>query len=644
MRGIPARRLAVCVATLALVFASPAARAESPDPATSFAVLLSGGTKDHADPSPFYDFHDAAFQFDGMQLAVRARIQLAPGTAGPLRNVTVSATLDGSPLTVHFLGTDTDADGAIDLIPDARFPELPYVDVLLVTPGPLPDAVAEAQLAVVVATSTDVVEMSLKTRHDTAKNSVNNIRFAPPADGFGFANAASADYASVQDHFGTDRPSLLFYMALRSFGGRSLGMAGASAAMFVHPSLKPDPDLPLSSVPDDSTTRQVIDELSFAQRVMALSASIEDADPATEIQLALSEVDAGRPVVLLLGGAETAETVPILAARRAFVVGGYTALGDPGTIWLHGGDPDRPLVWSSARYDIETQAFHYGGIDADSVIFTRFAALTVDEILAPRTTDDALDLASGWDLLTLAAIEERKKLYVNQFGCSEMDMVLSDDTGDLAAYYATGETAEFSGGVRVATGDVNGDGTCTVALLVPAIQKIRASTQGHGDTEWRFEAYLPLENGRMDVAVSPPVALSLGSKATYDDDAAGGIGTSVLLDADGDGEVDLTFPLGRTTVGTDPGREVPEDHALDQNYPNPFNPMTTIPVRLDRAGEARLDVFDLTGRRVRTLHAGLLPAGPLEFRFDAGSLPSGIYLYRLQTASGTAARSMALIR
>jgi hypothetical protein len=89
---------------------------------------------------------------------------------------------------------------------------------------------------------------------------------------------------------------------------------------------------------------------------------------------------------------------------------------------------------------------------------------------------------------------------------------------------------------------------------------------------------------------------------------------------------------------------VPEDHALDQNYPNPFNPMTTIPVRLDRAGEARLDVFDLTGRRVRTLHAGLLPAGPLEFRFDAGSLPSGIYLYRLQTASGTAARSMALIR
>jgi len=66
------------------------------------------------------------------------------------------------------------------------------------------------------------------------------------------------------------------------------------------------------------------------------------------------------------------------------------------------------------------------------------------------------------------------------------------------------------------------------------------------------------------------------------------------------------------------------------NRPNPFNPETEIPFTLERAGEVRIAVFDLAGRRVATLLADTRPAGPGEVRWngrdDAGrTVPSGSY-------------------
>ncbi|MBM4221289.1 MAG: T9SS type A sorting domain-containing protein [Gammaproteobacteria bacterium] len=69
-------------------------------------------------------------------------------------------------------------------------------------------------------------------------------------------------------------------------------------------------------------------------------------------------------------------------------------------------------------------------------------------------------------------------------------------------------------------------------------------------------------------------------------------------------------------------------------WPNPFNPVTTLVLDLAATGPARVDVFDLQGRRVAVVHDGILSAGRHEISFDAGSLSSGLYLARLQTDSG----------
>ena len=88
----------------------------------------------------------------------------------------------------------------------------------------------------------------------------------------------------------------------------------------------------------------------------------------------------------------------------------------------------------------------------------------------------------------------------------------------------------------------------------------------------------------------------------------------------------------------------PTEFALKANYPNPFNPSTLIVYTLPEATFVRLEVFDVTGRRVATLVDTSQPDGLHEVRFQADDLPSGVYLYRIQAGAFVQARKMQLIK
>ena len=79
-------------------------------------------------------------------------------------------------------------------------------------------------------------------------------------------------------------------------------------------------------------------------------------------------------------------------------------------------------------------------------------------------------------------------------------------------------------------------------------------------------------------------------------------------------------------------------------YPNPFNSSTVFTFTLPNADNARLSVFDLSGREVRTVSAGMLPAGEHRFRFDASGLTSGAFFVRLQTGGHSEARKLIFLK
>lgn len=101
----------------------------------------------------------------------------------------------------------------------------------------------------------------------------------------------------------------------------------------------------------------------------------------------------------------------------------------------------------------------------------------------------------------------------------------------------------------------------------------------------------------------------------------------------------------RFPSGVEPsGGMVPEAFALEQNYPNPFNPGTRVDFHLPAGGATTLKVYNLLGQEVAVLVDGVLPAGSYTARFDAGSLPSGVYLYRLTSGGKEETRRMLLVR
>lgn len=84
--------------------------------------------------------------------------------------------------------------------------------------------------------------------------------------------------------------------------------------------------------------------------------------------------------------------------------------------------------------------------------------------------------------------------------------------------------------------------------------------------------------------------------------------------------------------------------SLSQNYPNPFNPETKIEFTLPRSGYIELTVFDLMGRKVRTLIEKTMASGDHTVNFNSEELPSGTYIYRLKTSSGVITKKLTLIK
>lgn len=127
-------------------------------------------------------------------------------------------------------------------------------------------------------------------------------------------------------------------------------------------------------------------------------------------------------------------------------------------------------------------------------------------------------------------------------------------------------------------------------------------------------------------------------------DLEAGAHTFTLVSDQGGVLVDYVQVARISTSGSIAKEELPAGYALGNSFPNPTTGRATIRFALGDATDVELAVYDVLGREVATLVSGPMAAGAHEVRFDAGTLASGTYVYRLQAGNVVATKRLTVIR
>jgi hypothetical protein len=107
----------------------------------------------------------------------------------------------------------------------------------------------------------------------------------------------------------------------------------------------------------------------------------------------------------------------------------------------------------------------------------------------------------------------------------------------------------------------------------------------------------------------------------------------------------IRWLMENVVVGTDRNNSnLPVSFSLNQNYPNPFNPTTKIKYSVPSASQTLLKVYDVLGNEVATLANDEIQAGTYEIEFNASSLSSGVYFYKLQSGGFFQTRKMIVLK
>ena len=109
------------------------------------------------------------------------------------------------------------------------------------------------------------------------------------------------------------------------------------------------------------------------------------------------------------------------------------------------------------------------------------------------------------------------------------------------------------------------------------------------------------------------------------------------------------FAVGCAAILSTQTDILPNEYTLYQNYPNPFNPTTLIRYDLPVNEHVSINIYDLTGKRVKSLVNTNQDAGYRSINWNATSdlgqpVSAGMYIYTIQTGEFRQTKKMVLLK
>jgi len=184
-------------------------------------------------------------------------------------------------------------------------------------------------------------------------------------------------------------------------------------------------------------------------------------------------------------------------------------------------------------------------------------------------------------------------------------------------------------------------GTVTQLLSGNVVIQWHAAANNYGD----FKDYVLYRSTQQSFVPSPETRLAFVQDTAYTDiHASGNNYYYKITSRDYSGNESQPLSISAVTGIELANSQIPQSYNLSQNYPNPFNPSTQIQFSIIQSGYVTLRVFNLTGQEIATLVSQDIAPGTYIVKFNASSLSSGMYFYRLQTGTYSATKKMLVIK
>jgi hypothetical protein len=265
----------------------------------------------------------------------------------------------------------------------------------------------------------------------------------------------------------------------------------------------------------------------------------------------------------------------------------------------------------------------------------------------------------GVDIVCIDTLDDRGDINLNGVPNEIADAVM------FTNYFIYGLSIfHINQAAQIAATDVNNDGlTLSVADLVYLIRVITGDAQPYPKlspvvanfTNDAGVLSIDAEMGAASVViqgnVSPELLVGqMEMKYAYDAEAnvtrvivysmAGNGFTGEFLSANGNV---VSIELGSYEGAVVKLNNIPAEFALHQNYPNPFNPTTTVSFSLPVASDYTLSIYNVAGQQVASF-SDRADAGVVEINWDASTMASGVYFYKLVAGNFSDTKKMVLLK
>jgi subtilisin family serine protease len=333
-------------------------------------------------------------------------------------------------------------------------------------------------------------------------------------------------------------------------------------------------------------------------------------------------------------------------------VNGNSAQTTGGGIYHSGGSLTLTSVEVANNSNLPTSTFMNGG-----GIFAQNAVVDLDNVVV---TANSAQAGGGAIFKTCTQADVSNSVFAGNSGLFFGGGVYYDNTtaGLVSGNTIVENEATYSGGAGVhvlgAAPDMNnniiafntGAASNANGVSVPAAPALYSCNDVFGNAGADYSGMTDPTGTNGNISEDPVFCdsvagnFSINSASPCSAANSGGCGLIGALDVDCGGD---TSPVPEADNG------IPVAFRVEQNFPNPFNPSTTIRFALPDAAHTRVVIFDIAGRKVKTLVDGMLPAQNHEAIWtgndEAGhGVSAGVYFYRVSSGDHLAVGRMALIK